>query len=132
MSSPNGSQVPSLTQIIDNYDQIWTIDIDGHILLNGVWAANGAGSKILWINQYIYALGTDTNWWQWINSSWTNIGPQQPGPHPLKLKMYWVELSDLQDKLDLWEGNIKYILRYEQYTPLSQYSSKFLFIVDES
>jgi len=77
--SPDGTTVPPASQIIDNLGATWTIGANQVILRNGVQAANGLGSKILWFNVTIYVLGTDNNWWQWTGSGWNNIGPVQPG-----------------------------------------------------
>ncbi len=79
--TPDGTTVPPAAQIVDNLGAIWTIDASGAILRNGVPAAGGAGSEILWKNGTIYVLGTDNNWWQWTGSGWINVGPIQP-PSP--------------------------------------------------
>jgi len=77
-ASPDGTTVPPAAQIIDNQAATWTIG--GNLILeNGVQAAGGAGSKILWFSGTIYVLGTDNNWWQWTGSGWTNVGLAQPG-----------------------------------------------------
>jgi Tol biopolymer transport system component len=77
-ASPDGTTVPAATQIIDNSGAIWTIGSNQAILRNGVQAAGGWGSKILWTSNTIYVLGTDSNWWQWTGSGWVNVGPLQP------------------------------------------------------
>jgi hypothetical protein len=77
-TSPNGTTVPPATQIVDNLGVIWTIGTNEVILRNGVQAAGGLGSEILWKNNTIYVLGTDSNWWQWTGSGWVNVGPVQP------------------------------------------------------
>jgi hypothetical protein len=46
---------------------------------NGVHAAGGYGSKIFWYSSATYVYGTDSNWWKWTGSGWTNVGPTQPG-----------------------------------------------------
>jgi hypothetical protein len=78
LASPDGTTVPIATQIIDNGGAIWTIGSNQAILRNGVQAAGGWGSKILWTSNTIYVLGTDSNWWQWTGSGWVNVGPLQP------------------------------------------------------
>jgi hypothetical protein len=78
-TSPDGTLVPPASQIVDGSGAIWTIGANGAILRNGVQAAGGLGTKILWSAGTIYVLGTDSNWWQWTGSSWTNVGPVQPG-----------------------------------------------------
>jgi parallel beta-helix repeat protein len=78
--SPDGAMVPTTTsQIVDNSGAVWTIASNGAILRNGTSAAGGYGSKIYWKNNTIYVYGTDSNWYQWTGSGWTNIGPTQPG-----------------------------------------------------
>jgi hypothetical protein len=57
---------------------VWTIGANQTILRNGVQAADGFGSKILWTSGTIYVLGIDSNWWQWTGSGWINVGPTQP------------------------------------------------------
>ncbi len=49
----------------------------------------------------------------------------------MKLKQHWIELNELQDYLDKYEEKIKFIVRYEQYTPDQEKSSKFLLVIDE-
>jgi len=78
-ASPDGTTVPPASQIVDNVGAVWTIGANQVILRNGVQAAGGYGSEILWKNTTIYVLGTDSNWWQWTGSGWINVGPAQPG-----------------------------------------------------
>ena len=49
-ASPDGTTVPPATQIIDNAAATWTIGANQVILRNGVQAAGGPGSKILWFS----------------------------------------------------------------------------------
>jgi hypothetical protein len=79
LASPDGTTVPTATQIVDNSAVIWTIGSNEAILRNGVQAAGGWGSKILWTSNTIYVLGIDSNWWQWTGSNWLNVGPTTPG-----------------------------------------------------
>jgi parallel beta-helix repeat protein len=75
--------VPTTTsQIVDNSGAVWTIASNGAILRNGTSAAGGYGSKIYWKNNTIYVYGTDSNWYQWSGSGWSNVGPTQPGTTP--------------------------------------------------
>ena len=78
-TSPDGTTVPGATQIVDNLGAVWTIGASGAILRNGLQAAYGWGSTILWTSGTIYVCGGDYNWWRWTGSGWVNIGPQQPG-----------------------------------------------------
>ena len=77
--SADGTTVPPATQIVDHNGAIWTIGPNGAILRNGVQAAGGWGSQILWTSHTLYVLGTDNNWYQWTGSSWTFLGPTFPG-----------------------------------------------------
>jgi hypothetical protein len=78
-TSPDGTMVPPATQIVDASSAVWTLGGGGAILRNGLHAAGGYGSKILWASSVIYVYGTDSNWWKWTGSGWTNVGPTQPG-----------------------------------------------------
>jgi len=78
-TSPDGTLVPVASQIIDGQGAVWTIGSGAAILRNGVLAASGYGSKILWSGGTIYVLGTDSNWWKWLGGGWTNVGGAQPG-----------------------------------------------------
>ena len=78
-ASPDGTTVPTASQIVDNVGAVWTIGLNSAILRNGIQAAAGWGSKILWKNVTIYVLGTDNNWWQWTGSGWINVGSTVPG-----------------------------------------------------
>ena len=71
--SPDGTTVPTATQIVDNSGAVWTIGANYAILRNGVQAAGGYGSQILWKNSTIYVYGTDRNWWQWSASGWIRL-----------------------------------------------------------
>jgi hypothetical protein len=77
--SPDGTMIPTATQIVDNVGAVWTIGANSAILRNGVHAGGGWGTKILWKSATIYVYGTDTNWWQWTGSAWLNIGTTVPG-----------------------------------------------------
>jgi len=76
--SPDGTMVPAAAQIVDAQGAVWTISGQA-ILRNGIIAAAGAGSKILWSGGIIYVLGVDANWYRWTGSTWVGIGPTQPG-----------------------------------------------------
>lgn len=78
--SPNGAMVPSNTQLTDTNGNVWTIGDAGRILRDGVWAAGGLGSKLLWTSGAIYTLGTDGNWWGWqpATGQWFPYGRTQP------------------------------------------------------
>src|SRR4029434_1808593 len=78
-ASLGGTTVPPATQIVDNEGVVWTIGAGQVILRNGVQAAGGYGSQILWKNANVYVFGTDSNWWQWTGDGWLNVGPTTPG-----------------------------------------------------
>ena len=73
-SSPDGTQVPNVSQIVDSWGSVWTIGWGQAILLNGSQAAGGYGSKILWSGGVIYVYGTTSTWYRWTGSGWINIG----------------------------------------------------------
>jgi glutamine cyclotransferase len=81
-SSPDGTSVPDAPQIVDNDGAVWSIGSDARILRNGIHAAYGYGSRILWAKGSINVLGTDGNWWLWTGSGWTNVGATTPGGTP--------------------------------------------------
>jgi probable HAF family extracellular repeat protein len=78
-ASPSGTRVPETMIIIDRDLTQWALGPGGEILHNGVQAANGYGSRILYRLGEIYVLGDDNNWWQWTNGTWTSVGPGDPG-----------------------------------------------------
>jgi hypothetical protein len=71
-ASPDGTTVPTATQIVDSQGAVWTIGSGGKILRNGVHAAGGYGAKILWSGGVIYVQGTDGRWWRWTGSAWNS------------------------------------------------------------
>jgi hypothetical protein len=78
-TSPDATEVPTnASQIIDSSGAVWTISGGVVILRNGVPAADGLGSKIVWINGVIYVLGVDNNWWQWTDLRWVTVGSSRP------------------------------------------------------
>ena len=79
LASRDGTTVPHATQIVDTSGAIWTIGPNFAILRNGVQAAGGWGSQMVWTSHTLYVLGTDNNWYQWTGSSWTFLGPTGPG-----------------------------------------------------
>ena len=78
-TSANGTVVPPASQIVDSSGAVWTIDSSKRILRNGVQAAGGIGSKILWSGGNIYVLGDDGYlWWKWTGGGWSNVGGVLP------------------------------------------------------
>ena len=77
-TSADGTLLPPAAQVVDAQGAVWTLN--GTVILrNGASAAGGTATKILWTGGSIYVLGTDANWWQWVGSSWSNVGRTQPG-----------------------------------------------------
>jgi PKD repeat protein len=76
--SPSGTRTPPAAQIVDDALAVWTIGTGGQILRNGVSAAGGLGSQILWYQGRVYVLGTNSAWWQWMDGSWASAGPNDP------------------------------------------------------
>src|SRR5687768_6327497 len=74
--SPNNTRVPPGTQIVDSNGDVWTLS-NGAILRNGA-GSGGSGSQILYCNRIVYALGTDSAWWRWTSSGWTQAGSTDP------------------------------------------------------
>jgi hypothetical protein len=58
---------------VDNNGAVWTIGAGSMILRNGVHAAGGYGTRILWKSNTIYVFGTDSNWWQWTGFGWMKV-----------------------------------------------------------
>ena len=77
-ASPDGTMVPTASQIIDSAGAVWTIGSDAVILRNNQ-LTGGYGTKILWTGDTIYVFGTDSNWWQWTGAGWINVGGATPG-----------------------------------------------------
>ena len=71
--SPDGTTVPTASQIVDNNGAVWTIGAGSIILRNGIPAGGGYGTQILWKNSTIFVFGTDSNWWQWTGSGWLKV-----------------------------------------------------------
>lgn len=79
VASPDGTLVPPATRIVDGAGAVWTLATDRGVLRNGVLAAGGYGTKLLWSGGVLYTFGLDSNWYKWAGSGWTNIGSVQPG-----------------------------------------------------
>ena len=79
LASPDGTTVPTATQIIDNSGAIWTLGSNAAVLRNGAQVGGAWASTIYWKTSTIYVYGLDLNWWQWTGSTWVNLGPAMPG-----------------------------------------------------
>ncbi len=66
-TSPNGTQVPPATQLVDTQGSVWTID-GTMLMVNGAQAGNGTGSILCLSSGVVNTLGTDNNWYQWVGS----------------------------------------------------------------
>ena len=71
--SPDGTTIPGATQIVDSEGAVWTIGSGRVILRNGIQAAGGLGSTMVWSGGVIYVLGIDDNWWRWTGSGWIKL-----------------------------------------------------------
>jgi hypothetical protein len=132
MSSPDNSTVPPLTEIVDSWGQVWTIEpVTDNILLNGIQADGGIGSIILWVNQHIYVLGTNSHWFLWniATSDFTDVGQQRPGPIPVDLQVVRIDWNELQNYLNLHENRVKFIL-YNTNIGNEPIPNKLLLVVD--
>ena len=74
--SPNNTRIPPATQITDSVGAVWTRQANGTILRNGA-STSGAGSQVLYCNHFVYAFGTDSQWYRW-NNGWSGVGPIDP------------------------------------------------------
>jgi hypothetical protein len=70
IASPNGTTIPSTTQITDSNGNVWTVS-GGVVLENGALAgySNGA-ALLLYDNNTIYQENSAGGWWSWNGSSW--------------------------------------------------------------
>jgi hypothetical protein len=77
--SPDLTEVPPASSIVDNSLATWSIASDLRILRNGTQANGGYGSDLYWYSGAIYALGTDSRWYVWTGSAWSFYGLTKPG-----------------------------------------------------
>lgn len=78
--SPNGSRVPDLPSLVDNWGSTWTLGPGGQVLRDGVGVAGFAGSRILFFEGRVYAYGYDGQWWRCEGDRWANYGTVSPAP----------------------------------------------------
>lgn len=77
LESPNNTRVPPATQIVDSVGAVWTRAGNGAIMRNGL-NTGGAGSQILYCTRIVYVFGTDSRWWRWTGTGWTQLGTVDP------------------------------------------------------
>jgi hypothetical protein len=72
VSSPNGTTIPSATQIVDSSGNVWTVS-GGVIYENGKLAGYSNGvSLLLYDNNIIYQENSAGGWWSWSGSTWAS------------------------------------------------------------
>lgn len=79
--SPDGSELPPTSPIVDSAGGQWTIDAAKHVLRNGI-DTTGQATSLLWLAGLIYCFGLDGNWWKWNGTNWNNVGTTKPGTTP--------------------------------------------------
>ena len=70
VASPEGTQVPPSTQVIDGTGAAWTLGGSGETLRNGIHMAGGYARSLLWSAGTVYARATDDVWWEWSGTEW--------------------------------------------------------------
>jgi Fibronectin type III domain len=71
-SSPNGTAIPSVTQITDGSGNVWTVS-GGVIFENGTLAGYSNGvTRLLYDNNIIYQENSAGGWWSWKGSTWVS------------------------------------------------------------
>ena len=81
-TSPDNTKAETIT---DSKGAVWTLgekdkDGFGNTLRNGV-AVRGKGSIYKYVSSIVHTLGTDNDWYAWIDarSRWESIGAKEPG-----------------------------------------------------
>lgn len=77
--SPDGTELPPATQIVDTQGDVWTLGSGGETLRNGSHAAGGYGLSLLWAGGTLYTFASDNQWWRWTGTGWVAHGPEKPG-----------------------------------------------------
>jgi hypothetical protein len=69
-TSPNGTTIPSASQITDSTGNVWTVS-GGVIYENAALAGYSSGvALLLYDNNIIYQENTAQGWWSWTGSMW--------------------------------------------------------------
>jgi hypothetical protein len=78
--SPNGTSVPTATQITDSSGNVWAI-VGGVIYENGTLAGYSANvTELLYDNGSIYQENSAGSWWSWNGSTWVSSSdPEETG-----------------------------------------------------
>jgi hypothetical protein len=77
LSSPNGTDIPSATQITDSSGHVWTVS-GGVIYENGALAGYSKSvTQLLYDNKTIYEENSAGGWWSWNGSAW--VSSTDPG-----------------------------------------------------
>jgi hypothetical protein len=67
---PNGTSIPSATQIIDSSGNVWTVS-GGIVYVNGALAGySNQVTLLLYVNNSVYQENSAGGWWSWNGSTW--------------------------------------------------------------
>lgn len=81
-ASPNGTTIPSATQIVDASGAIWTV-VSGVVKKNGSNAGTSSSViTLLWYNGVVWQENVDDLWWPWSGTAWTGSGVSDPRTPP--------------------------------------------------
>jgi hypothetical protein len=69
--------------IVDHALNIWSLDLTTHqVLRDGNNVGGGYGTRLYWLNDFVYVYGLDNNWWKWADGNGTvvgiRLGPEEP------------------------------------------------------
>jgi hypothetical protein len=71
-ASPNGTTIPSVSQIIDSSGNVWTVS-GGVVYENGTAAGFSNGvTHVVYENNAIYQENSAGGWWSWNGSTWVS------------------------------------------------------------
>jgi Putative Ig domain len=78
--SPNGTTIPSATQITDGSGNIWAVSA-GTVYENGALAGYSNGvTLLLYDNNIIYQENSAGGWWSWNGSTWVSSSDPRKAP----------------------------------------------------
>jgi hypothetical protein len=79
-ASPNGTTIPSATQITDNGGNVWSVS-GGVIYENGALAGySNSVTTLLYDNNIIYQENSAAGWWSWNGSAWVSSSDPRKVP----------------------------------------------------